>query len=147
MINQDFARSCKESLVILNELNLLEKIPNTLLEDMRNRQDNSWNFVYDRTVPLESQKLLKDTAELLSVIYLKYICENDNEKQLLRKIYEENDICNQGIQIQEYSKDKKEITLENKKTSKDVNLTNVLTVSGTKLKDKILKFFRKIFKK
>ena len=42
----------------------------------------------------EEQDILNRSAALLSVIYIKYICDDENEKQELKTLYEKNEEFN-----------------------------------------------------
>ena len=148
MVEQTIARSYKEALVILKELELLEKIPNNLLENMKIKQDEDWNFIYDRTLPLESQNILKDTAGILSVIFLNYICEDYEEKQDLKEIYMANDMYKQKEQLQEkeHEDSEKNSLVMNDEVSDSIGVVNVSVVPKLSVKDKIFRFLKNIFK-
>lgn len=81
----------KEVLIILDKLNLTSKIPKELLVAMKNNQDESWNFVYNDNLKLEEQKMTRQTIILFTSLYFMYICEDNNEKENLKKIYMENE--------------------------------------------------------
>lgn len=144
MISALQRRSYKEILIILNELEIIEKIPQKLLEKMENEQDNNWNFIYDKNLPLESQNILKNTAELLSIIYLMFICEDEKEKQTLYEIYTQNEeIYNKNMKEQYNSNNmlKKEF-IENE-AEKDTNkqITKYKKTVFNNVINKILKIF------
>ena len=84
-------RANTEVLVILEKLNMLDKIPENVLLTMKNNRDEKWNFIYDDNLMLEEQNITKETAVLLSTIYLMYICEDQEEKEELKQIYENNE--------------------------------------------------------
>ena len=84
-------RAYKEALIILEKLNLLNYIPQEILNKIIENQDNEWDFQYDINKTLEEQVSSKETAILLSTLYLMYICDDINEKQELKKIYTENE--------------------------------------------------------
>lgn len=81
----------KEVLLILDKLNLKNKIPNEVLMGMAMNQDEAWNFVYKENVPLSKQRLTRQTIILLTSLYFLYICEDEAEKENLRRIYVENE--------------------------------------------------------
>ncbi len=84
-------RANVETLIILEKLNIIDKIPEDIIKDMRSNIDATWNFEYDDNTPLEKQNILRMTAVILSTLYLMYICEDNDEKQKLKKLYEENE--------------------------------------------------------
>lgn len=81
----------KEVLIILDKLNLMDKIPTDVLAAMKNNQDESWSFVYNDNLKLEEQKITRQTIILFTSLYFIYICEDNNEKEKLKKIYMENE--------------------------------------------------------
>lgn len=84
-------RAYTEVLEVLEKLNFIDKIPNELIETMRREKDSKVIFIFDKSKPLREQMLSKKGAELLSLLYLTYICENQEEKEKLKKIYKENE--------------------------------------------------------
>lgn len=92
MISLKQRRAYTEVLAVLEELKLTKSIPNNLLEIMRREKDESWDFSFNKDILLEEQLLSKPGAKLLSVIYLNYICDDLEEKNKLKKIYEENEL-------------------------------------------------------
>lgn len=89
-------RANKEVLIILNELNLINQIPQNVYSNLYKNQDESWKFAYNPNLKLEEQKILRDTAVLFSTLYLMYVCKDNKEKSRLKLIYEENEIKNKG---------------------------------------------------
>lgn len=81
----------KEVLIILDSLNLTDKIPEKVLKYMESNQDENWKFTYNKNLKLEEQKLTRQTIILFSSLYYLYICENINEKERLKNIYIENE--------------------------------------------------------
>lgn len=138
MITTIQRKSYKETLIILNKLELTQKIPLNIIEKMKKEQDNNWNFKYDENLELKSQKILKNTAELLSVLYLKYICNNDNERKVLKSIYEENEKREKYI-----LKDKKEIV---SLPQEEKNVISKLPIERKTFKEKVLEFFKNFLK-
>lgn len=94
----------KELLIILDKLNYIDKIPNEIINNLKNNQDDSWKFEYDDNVPLEKQKIHRRTAVLLSDLYLMFICNDDREKESLIKIYRKNEEKNKNINYNEMLK-------------------------------------------
>ncbi|MBR2289662.1 MAG: hypothetical protein IJ867_03425 [Clostridia bacterium] len=91
MSNTIQMKSYKEVLVILDELDLLKEIPNEIIQHMQAKQDRKWNFTFDKNMPIEAQKITRDTAKLLSLLYLGYICNDVDEKEKFNKILEQNE--------------------------------------------------------
>ena len=79
-------KAYKEVLIVLEKLDLIQEIPQNVLETLKAEQDNSWNFEYDETLPLEEQDILRNTAVLFSNLYLAFICKDENEKKELKNM-------------------------------------------------------------
>lgn len=131
-----------EVLVILNKFNLIDKIPEQVLLSMKQNQDENWNFVYDDNLELEEQKITKETAILLSSIYLRYICENQEEREELKKIYEENE----KNKRQNYSDVLAELANDKKAIDENEN-ENVQLVSVEQDKNTVWKRIKAWFKR
>lgn len=78
---------------ILNhvEPSFKNKLPKNLIQRLDNLNNNEYNFNYDTTKPLNEQKILKQTKELLSGLYLKYCCDEAESTELI-KICKENEV-------------------------------------------------------
>ena len=147
MITLKQRRAYTEVLAVLEELKLTNSIPNNLLETMRREKDESWDFSFNKDILLEKQLLTKTGAELLSVIYLNFICDNLEEKNKLKKIYEENELkYAPKNNLSEVIK-KKEDCIENNNFVEIKNKENILPIKKEKLIDKIKKIFLICFRK
>lgn len=67
------------------------KIPNNLIEFFYNEKDKEVTTELSLDIPIEEQNLKDETWNLIALLYLKYLCEDENEKKELEKIYAEND--------------------------------------------------------
>jgi len=142
-INQK--RANKEVLVILKKFNLEKEIPNEVVKNIEENQDNDWNFVYDDSLELEEQNMLRETAILFSTLYLMYICKDNNEREELKQIYKANE--EHFNETNDF-----ETVIKNAQKIKDNNETETikseLPVSvENSLFDRIKKWLKAIFKK
>lgn len=135
-------RANKEVLIILNELNLLNQIPQDVCNNLYKNQDESWPFVYDSNLKLEEQRILRDTAVLFSTLYLMYICNDVEEKSRLKSIYEENEIKNKET----YEFDTIVLKNSNENIEKTANKDIEIVEIKETLLDKILKWIKSILK-
>lgn len=135
-------RANKEVLIILNELNLINQIPQNVYSNLYKNQDESWNFVYNPNLKLEEQKILRDTAVLFSTLYLMYVCKDNKEKSRLKLIYEENEIKNKGT----YDFDTIIKKSPNENIKEKANTDVVIVNNKETLLDKIFKWIKSIFK-
>lgn len=81
----------KEILIVLSKLNLVDKIPKDIISSMKNNQDDNWNFVYEDGVPLDKQKLTRQSIIMFSNLYYMYICKDNTERQKIKDILQENE--------------------------------------------------------
>lgn len=137
--------TCKEIYVILNKLGFLNKLPVQLREYICDNKSISHTFDFDENIPLIYQIPNKNTKNLLVYLYLKYINDSKEEKDILLNKIEENE--------QEYQKEIQEKfnpdnLFKNKKLRReeDINKEEALVeVKEPKWYQKILTFFRNFF--
>lgn len=61
---------------------LLNKIPNSFLNLIEQKKSKSYIVNLDLELPLEKQKLLKETRTILSLIYRSYLCNSEQSRKL-----------------------------------------------------------------
>ena len=148
MSDMEQKRAYKEVLVILNELHLNNFVPQNILTTMQREQDKEWEFEINPELPMEEQNILNRSAALLSVIYIKYICDDENEKKELKALYEKNEEFNHvdynsiiaSIVAGKYYPD-----VHNAKVEKP-EISN-LPIKRETVWEKIKNFFRKLLKR
>lgn len=77
------AKCYTEVYTVLEQLELMEKIPDRVVKSIRNKKDNDFIFNIDKDIPLKFQINNKDTLSMLSYIYLKYVCDSDDKRKNL----------------------------------------------------------------
>lgn len=77
------AKCYTEVYTVLEQLELIEKIPDRVVKNIRNKKDNDFIFNIDKDIPLKFQINNKDTLSMLSYIYLKYVCDSDDKRKKL----------------------------------------------------------------
>ena len=87
MKDKIFADVAAELYEIFNYLDysILEKIPNELKEHIYNIKNNNYTFKLDKSKALIEQNLLQETKQILSVIFLKYCCTQNEVDEILEK--------------------------------------------------------------
>lgn len=95
--------SCKEIYVIFNKLGLFNKLPNELKQYISENQSLSYEYDFNIDLPLIYQIDNEKTKEYISYLYLKYINDRDNEKNMLLTKYEENEILHQKELKEKYN--------------------------------------------
>ena len=82
-----------------------KKISAEFINMMIKNMDLSYDFKYDITKPLEEQNLSEEAKTILSIIYLRYFCD-ENEKIDIIKQMKENDLEFENISKENYNPDK-----------------------------------------
>ena len=143
MKNAEQAKVYKEVLTVLEIFNLVNAIPKNVIENMMRKQDKDYEYLFDVNIPIEKQKISKKAATILSVLYIKYICTDENEKLELKAMYEKND------EIPEYKAYRDEVVQEFNASENEVRNSNVenekLSMQSQTISGKIKQFFRRLF--
>ncbi len=143
MKNTEQAKVYKEVLTVLEIFNLVNTIPKNVIENMMRKQDKDYEYLFDVNIPIEEQKISKKAATILSVLYIKYICTDENEKLELKAMYEKND------EIPEYKAYRDEVVQEFNASENEVKNSNVenekLSMQSQTISGKIKQFFRRLF--
>lgn len=79
---------------LLDEYNR-NKVPEKLREYFRKEKDDTYTKVINPNIPIKEQNLKEETLALIAILNLQYWCEDEEEKQRLRKIYSNNEIKHQ----------------------------------------------------
>lgn len=85
------SKSCKEIYVILNKLGLFYKLPEELKEYIHRNQSLSYEYDFNRDLPLIYQINNEKTKAYIAYLYLKYINDSKYEEELLLNKYEQNE--------------------------------------------------------
>lgn len=81
------------------------KIPSKLRNFFKSEKDINYSKKIDINLPIKEQHLLEETLALIALLNLKYICEDENEKENLTKIYQENEDKYQELLREKYNPD------------------------------------------
>ena len=138
---------------LLDEYNR-NKVPKKLREFFKKEKDNTYTKTINPNIPINEQNLKEETLALIAVLNLQYWCEDEKEKQRLKKIYSDNEMKHQKKLREMYNPDdvfkskKKQELSENEIPSEEIQ-ENVAMVEYKRenLIDKIKRFFANIFKK
>ncbi|MBQ8300238.1 MAG: hypothetical protein IJX99_10415 [Clostridia bacterium] len=145
MKNAEQARVYKEVLTVLDAFNIVNFIPKNVIGKMMREQDRDYEYSFDINGPIEEQRISKKAATILSVLYIKYICTDENEKLELKAIYEKNE------EIPEYRAYRDEVIQDLKDSENEASSTAVenenLPMKPKTISEKIKQFFRKLFGK
>ena len=130
------SKSCKEIYVILNKLGLFYKLPIELKEYIIQNQDLSYEYDFNIDLPLIYQVDNENTKAYISYLYLKYINDSDNEKNILLRKYEQNEKIYQEKLMEKYNSNN---IFKNKGLETIENTPN--TVAIVEYKESIIKKF------
>lgn len=146
----------KQSLTELNtiihlmDVEYLSKIPQKFIDFITKNMDINYIPNIDKNIPINEQKLNKDTKVLLSLIYRNYWCDNEIKENLLHQDFVEKQKYEQELN-EKYNPD----NLFKNKTEK-IEQVNDEIVALTEIKetswyqrifDNIKRFFINLFKK
>ncbi len=133
---------------IISFINLLpqdkqEKIPKNIIEYFKEEMDKDSKRELTTDIPLENQNLKNATWDLIAILYLKYLCEDEEEKKELEQIYDENEKKYREEMKEKYNPEK--IFKEREKQQVIQNLP--IKVQKESIIQKIIKFINKLFHK
>ena len=145
MTNVELKNTLFEVSVILKNIdkNLSNKIPERLKEYIETNKSLSHNFMYDYDKSLSEQRMLKTTEKYLTMLFLRYWCTNEEKTKVLDAMKRNEEKYQKEIK-EKYNPNNlfKKSNVENVK--KEVALVEV---KEEKWYQKILTFFRKLFRK
>lgn len=123
----------------------IDKIPKKLRELFKNERLEDYKPNINPKIPLDEQKLQKETFSILAMLNLNYWCEDEKEKQDLIAIYSENDRKKEEELREKYNPDK---LFKKKETEQKIEEPKKNTAENTALVEyKEEKFFKKLIKK
>lgn len=124
-----------------------EKIPSKLKQYFKDEKDKETTKKLSMDIPIEEQNLQEETWNLIAMVYLKYLCEDEEEKKELEQIYDENEKKYREEMKEKYNPEK---ILENrgKKNIVQQEEKNLpIKVQKESIIQKIIKFINKLFHK
>lgn len=142
------SKSCKEIYIILNKLGLFYKLPEEIKKYISDNQSETYEYDFNIDLPLIYQIDNDVTKAYLSYLYLKYINNSAEEKQILLKKYEQNEKIYQEKLYKQYSIDeifKRKSSIQ-KNTENEYKEKQMIVYDNTIVK-KIMDFIKKIIYK
>ena len=77
----------------------IDKIPVKLLETFKELKLENYKVNIDFNKPLEEQRLLRETVVLLAILQYNFWCDSPEEKEELKKMFQENERKKKDISI------------------------------------------------
>ena len=136
---------------IVNFIELLDeynrnKIPKKLMEFFKVEKDNNYTKVIDPKIPIKEQNLKKETLALIAMLNLQYWCEDEKEKQRLKKIYANNEIKYQEELRDKYNPDDLFETKQKNIETNHSQQTAMIEYKELSIFQRIKEFIKNIFK-
>lgn len=121
----------------------INKIPLKLRDFFKEEKDKEYKKQIYSEIPIKDQNLKRETLAIIAMLNLQYWCEDEKEKERLRKIYAQNEkIYQETLQI-EFNPDN--IFKNRQDISRDFNNTDTGSTAIIEFKEK--SFLKKIFDK
>lgn len=126
----------------------IEKIPLKLRELFKKEKDPNYKKGINPNESIKNQNLKEETLALIALLNLKYWCEDEQEKERLKKVYAQNEKIYQEVLREQYNPEdifKRRMTnIENKQEK--IENSQMVEYKETFIKriiNKIKSFFRK----
>lgn len=118
-----------------------KKIPLEIWEYIKKNKDTTYDFYFDDNKPLENQKLNIDTIAMLTYINMEYLLDEEQKKEMLRLLREDEAFAEEKKKEQYKTEDLFRNRKDNQRAI-DSNTNNEIAM--TKYKES---FFKKIINK
>ncbi len=69
----------------------IDKLPNSLLNMLKEKRSMDYNPQYIEDIPLNKQNIKKETLAIIALLHLNYWCENEKEKLELKQVLKNNE--------------------------------------------------------
>ena len=146
MNDQIFPNVASELFEIFKYLNdeILNKIPIELKNHIHDIRNLDYKFEIEKDKPLIDQKLLLETKQILSVIFLKYCCTNDEVSEILGEhINIQNEIDDSKLGIESLEKF---FNKNLKNYDSNIESTDIVKIEEIPWYKKLLNKMKKFFK-
>lgn len=121
----------------------IKKIPLKLREFFKEEKDKEYKKQIDSEIPIKDQNLKSETLAIIAMLNLQYWCEDEQEKERLKKIYAQNEKIYQEVLQIKFNPDN--IFKNRQNISSDFNNTDTESTAMIEFKEK--NFLQKIFDK
>lgn len=119
------------------------KIPKKLRQFFKKEKDKEYKKNINIDIPIKEQNLKEETLALIALLNLKYICDDNKEKERLTKVYYDNDKKYQETIKEKYNPD----NLFKKKYNFEECIQNDISVETEMVEYEEKKFIEKLFNK
>ena len=91
VINHKKAYSEVDAFIDLLSDETKSKLPKELIDFFKKEKDFTYKKEIDSNKPIKEQNFSEEALSIIAYLNLEYLCEDENEKQQLIKIYNENE--------------------------------------------------------
>lgn len=119
-----------------------KKIPSEIWEYIKQNKDTTYDFYFDDNKPLENQKLNIDTIAMLTYINMEYLLDEEQKKEMLRLLIEDEAFAEEKKKEQYKTED----LFKNRKVIRQQE-TSLVEIKKKKWYEKVISFFKNMFKK
>lgn len=116
----------------------INKIPNDILDVIKSEKDESYKVKIDPDISIESQDFSREAISIILWLNLEFFC-NDEQKELLEKIYSNNQKLYEKEQKEKYS-------VENIFPKNNEKNNSLVKKEKQNLFKRILKYINNLFK-
>lgn len=146
MVSLEYSEAMVEVLDILDnsEEGLYEKIPKTVIEFWKKNKSSTYKPNLDHSKTLNEMDLKEKTKDIITMIYLNYLC-NDVERKNTVKVIEKNEQIYQEELMEKYNPN--DIFKKRNQEKVEENVKDLVVVKEKKfIFTKILNFIKKFFR-
>jgi hypothetical protein len=124
------------------------KLPKNLYEMICEEKLNNYNPKYEPNIPLENQKIKRDSIAMIALFHLNYWCDTQEEKDELERLYTKNEDIHREKMKTVYSSDNifKNDTTNVVKNNQPVNNQQIVEYKKESIFGKILNKIKKLFR-
>ena len=137
---------------ILNLLgkSYINKVPSKLYKMIEEEKSDTYNPTFNSINNLTGQNIRKESISMIALLHLNYWCDNEEEKQNLRKIFKQNELNYQAELEEKYSVDnlfKKRVTAPITEETVEEPEKSLAAVNKENIFKRIINKIKNIFKK
>lgn len=146
MVSLEYSEAMVEVLDILDnsEEGIYEKIPKTVIEFWKKNKSSTYKPKLDHSKTLDEMDLKEKTRDIITMIYLNYLCDEEEKKNTLQIIRGNEEVYQKELR-KIYNPDdifKKKQETKKEEKIKDLTIVKSKETIFTKIINMIKKFFR-----
>lgn len=124
------------TIIKMMDKDMQNRISSKFIEFLKENQDEDYISSIDSKKPLKKQELREEIKLMLSLIYINYLCSEEEEEKIERE---------EKIRIEEYNKSLYDNMFKRKKYEENTQVTDLVVVKEKNIIEKIIDKIRQIF--